>query len=928
MPGRHAPPKVELEVQFSETLAGAAVLGSEVAGVDEILGGGAFSMRIRVRLPRLSTFENGNRVQGKVVEGEVRWEGQLKATPLERNGDIQLIRDGRIAGVSRIRLKVRALDPSGGRILFIINRTLDPLGKPYDSRVQVRRRGKLVGSGVIFDPPRGYDQHISDVEMVGGGPIDRQIGLQRFFTIIRSAPRPHRRDTSEVAKMVQTLVSFLHTQKPGGPTAEDIKEQYLQLLRRVPGWRRTSIVRFLQGNVGALHFFREATRILIRNPLATVANTGSLDAAHNLYQFLYYTLLKSHEEIGHRAMPLEEPRMPVHAENDAVSLDELALERDRDGWALRGKYDVVIVGSGPAGSLLAHRLSTYKRVLVLEKGPAVREGIHRATDNPEFNAYTDLYEGAGLQAANDDWGELNKTHGSIFILQGSCVGGGGMVNNSICVRMSDERIRRWVKAGFPLKDMVGATPGEHSEELLHAAYDVVAKELKLKPMGQAMAPGAPQNPIAGRLTPWDPSVAPTAADHRDGQKRGYSQLLLAKNGCVGCGFCNVGCAYGAKRSAYDVYLREAMNDPQRDLTVVAGAEVVDIKLTSNGGAVDHLVVQDGESGKQVRVRAGEYVLSAGAIGSSTLLLKSPDVRRTRVASLIGSRFTANLAVPLIAVYRDRPQERRGLQMTHSFVPERGEDRDGYVIETWSSEPGGFALGVPGYFNSHHSNMSAYERSAAAVVLVGSHHSLGSVHWYDPKIPRSDRAFDTKLDDYKIRPDKRRGVHLEARPYVVLETRQRDEDGQLTRHAERLRDSLRNGLRRLAKQMIRSGGPDLKHVLVPSRHGWKMRTIADVDRVLGEEADLDTGKAPFWKGHLRDIRALRITSAHPQGGNPMMGRGGVVGPDFRMRGLSNLRICDASVFPDNTGVNPQWTVLALAHLCSEAMLKEEQQEAHR
>lgn len=300
----------------------------------------------------------------------------------------------------------------------------------------------------------------------------------------------------------------------------------------------------------------------------------------------------------------------------------------------------------------------------------------------------------------------------------------------------------------------------------------------------------------------------------------------------------------------------------------------------------------------------------------------------RKATPLERNGNTQLMVPLITVYRDRPQERRGLQMTHCFVLERGEDGDGDVIETWSSEPGGFALGVPGYFNFHHSNMSTYGRAAAAVVLVGSHHSLGSVHWYDPKIPRSERAFETKLNDYKIRPDKRRCVHLEAGPYVVLDTRQRDEDGRLTHHAERLRDSLRNGLRHLAKQTIRSGGPDLEHVLVPSRHGWKMRTIADVDRTLGEEADLDTGKAPLWRGHLRDIRALRITSAHRQGGNPMMGRGGVVGPDFRMRGLSNLRICDASVFPDNTGVNPQWTVLARAHLSSEAMLGEQQQEAHR
>ncbi|GEM_PF-3031767 len=928
MPGRHAPADPDLTVHFSESMAGVAVMGTD-AELDDVLAGGALSMNIRVRIPRLATFEDSNTVLGTIVAGEVAWDGVLEPTPLERTGHIRLVRDGRIAGISRIRFRVRALEPTGGRTTFHVERVLDPLGRPYDSKIEVRRRGKLVGTGVMFDPPRGYDQHISDVELTGGTPRDRRRGLARFLRIIRSAPRPIRRDTDDVAVMVRTLVGFLHTQEDGGPTAEDVEEQYLEMLRRVPTWRRASIERFLEGNVGALRFFRKATRILIRNPVTKVVNTGSLDAAHNLYQFLYYTLQKSYEGIGHEPMPVGEPRAPVHARLPTTTLKDLDVRRERDGWALAEEYDVVIVGSGPAGSLLAHRLGADKRVLVLEKGKAIPEGLHRGTDNAEFEAYTELYEGAGLQAANDDWGELNKEHGSIFILQGSCVGGGGMVNNSICVRMSDARIRRWMRAGFPLAKMgLARTP----EDILHEAYDAVAKEMRLVPLARALAPRAPINALADRLGGWDPDPAdpPSATSRRPSRGEGFNPLLLAKEGCVGCGFCNVGCAYGAKRSAYDVYLRAALADPDRDVTVAAEAEVLEIKLTSNGAAVDHLVVDmphtehRATGTRRVRVRAKEYVLSAGAVGSSLLMLKSPDVRRLRVAKSIGKRFSANLAVPLIAVYGEAPQERRGLQMTHSFVPPGGEEDAGYVIETWSSEPGGFALGVPGYFVDHRRNMKAYGRSTAAVVLVGSHPSLGSVHWYDPGAPREHLTFDKRLDDYGIRPDEKRGAHLDARPYILLETRQKDEDGRLTPHARRLRDSFRNGLRRLALQMIEGGGRELAHVLVPSRHGWRLRTKEDVDFILGAEADLEDERPLAWKGELRDIRALRMTSAHPQGGNAMMRRGGVVQRDFRVRGLGNLRVCDASIFPDNTGVNPQWTVLALAHLCAEQMRRDPRQ----
>ena len=44
-------------------------------------------------------------------------------------------------------------------------------------------------------------------------------------------------------------------------------------------------------------------------------------------------------------------------------------------------------------------------------------------------------------------------------------------------------------------------------------------------------------------------------------------------------------------------------------------------------------------------------------------------------------------------------------------------------------------------------------------------------------------------------------------------------------------------------------------------------------------------------------------------NPALG---VVDPDFKVYGYDNLFVCDASVFPSSIGVNPQLTVMALAH----------------
>jgi choline dehydrogenase-like flavoprotein len=54
--------------------------------------------------------------------------------------------------------------------------------------------------------------------------------------------------------------------------------------------------------------------------------------------------------------------------------------------------------------------------------------------------------------------------------------------------------------------------------------------------------------------------------------------------------------------------------------------------------------------------------------------------------------------------------------------------------------------------------------------------------------------------------------------------------------------------------------------------------------------------------------LLLTSAHPQGGNAL---GAVVDEEFRVRGMENLYVCDASVFPSSVHVNPQLTVMGLA-----------------
>jgi choline dehydrogenase-like flavoprotein len=49
--------------------------------------------------------------------------------------------------------------------------------------------------------------------------------------------------------------------------------------------------------------------------------------------------------------------------------------------------------------------------------------------------------------------------------------------------------------------------------------------------------------------------------------------------------------------------------------------------------------------------------------------------------------------------------------------------------------------------------------------------------------------------------------------------------------------------------------------------------------------------------------------------------GAVGPDFALHGARGIWVADSSVFPSNTGVNPQTAILALATLCGQAVAQQ-------
>jgi choline dehydrogenase-like flavoprotein len=177
--------------------------------------------------------------------------------------------------------------------------------------------------------------------------------------------------------------------------------------------------------------------------------------------------------------------------------------------------------------------------------------------------------------------------------------------------------------------------------------------------------------------------------------------------CRGTGYCNIGCAYGAKVTTLDRVLPEA----QRRWAVDVLPDVEVERIVTDGRRATGILGRH-RSGERVTVAAGEVVVAAGAIGSSWLLQRSGlgDGRAGR-----GLHF--NINSPLTADFPEVMDSFAGIQMSHAYVPKPGIP--GYIVETWFNPPATQALAMPGWFDRHFHNMRRYRYMACAGVLVGT-----------------------------------------------------------------------------------------------------------------------------------------------------------------------------------------------------------------
>ncbi len=320
------------------------------------------------------------------------------------------------------------------------------------------------------------------------------------------------------------------------------------------------------------------------------------------------------------------------------------------------RFDVVVVGSGAGGGVVAGELADRGRsVLLLEAGP------HRtAADFTRWEAH----------ATHDFWWPLRfapidgGAAGVVALLAARCVGGTTTVNTKVALRVADHDYAKWHAAS----GLLGAGGAAFGAADLDPYYDRVEQRLGVRERAD-----------------WKHSVHTVERGFRALGSHLEPVRAYTDANCMSCGSCLQGCPTNAGKSTMNTYIHDAWAAGRLELRadtpveriVIDDGEAKGVEYAEPGGAIK-------------RVDAGAVVVAAGTLNTPQLLLRSslPDSPSSR---LVGRNLGFH-PVRLVYGLFDEPQDAHMVYPISAHAMDHQHDDDGgFVIEaTTIQDPISFA----------------------------------------------------------------------------------------------------------------------------------------------------------------------------------------------------------------------------------------------
>jgi choline dehydrogenase-like flavoprotein len=345
-----------------------------------------------------------------------------------------------------------------------------------------------------------------------------------------------------------------------------------------------------------------------------------------------------------------------------------------------------------------------------------------------------------------------------------------------------------------------------------------------------------------------------------------------------------------KKSNVEQLIIPAMSDDDNPLTLIPNCDVTKVIIKNNQAVgvkcivkphwVSAGVLNDPYDwhipvGTEIDIRANKVVLSAGAFGTTKILLKTKEINNKN----IGRGITAHPGFTVVGEFASPIDHDQGAQ-SGVFVDEYvtvddGEIKPDFVIETAAGSPALLAVMVPGNPDEVAQGVAHAQFQAGAAVIL----------------------FDSAQRKNRV------ALNLRGEPEIYYQLSESDKNRAVEGICKLIELLFAAGATRVSFPTHEDvlGDDDLTE--------YSFLTHPSQIELVRQNLRLDENKSFVISGHLLGANKLGVDA-----------KTSVVNPEHQVWGVKNLYVVDGGVFPASPHANPMATIFAIADLFAEEQIE--------